>query len=98
MLIIIQKVLMRARRSFVPPQDPLFAQQWYLQNSSYDTINQFPVWEQGVTGRNVVITAVDDGIEYTHPDLAPNYRPAASYDYNGLNRDYGEMLCLFAHR
>jgi hypothetical protein len=32
----------------------------------------------------VVITVVDDGIEYTNPELALNYAPAASYDYNGL--------------
>ena len=31
----------------------------------------------------MVITVVDDGIEYTNPELAKNYVAAASYDYNG---------------
>lgn len=30
-------------------------------------------WEAGYTGEGVVITFVDDGMEYDHPDLAANY-------------------------
>lgn len=30
-------------------------------------------WKQGFTGKGVVVTILDDGIEYTHPDLAQNY-------------------------
>ena len=30
-------------------------------------------WEQGVTGRGVVVSILDDGIEHTHPDLKDNY-------------------------
>lgn len=30
-------------------------------------------WKRGYTGKNVVVTILDDGIERNHPDLAPNY-------------------------
>ena len=30
-------------------------------------------WEQDVIGRGVVVTILDDGLEYTHPDLRDNY-------------------------
>ena len=30
-------------------------------------------WKRGYTGRNIVVTILDDGIERTHPDLMQNY-------------------------
>ena len=30
-------------------------------------------WRKGVTGKGVVITILDDGIEKTHDDLKDNY-------------------------
>lgn len=30
-------------------------------------------WALGYTGRGVVVTILDDGLERTHPDIAPNY-------------------------
>ncbi|XP_075923026.1 proprotein convertase subtilisin/kexin type 6-like isoform X3 [Petromyzon marinus] len=44
-------------------------------------------WRRGFTGKGVVITILDDGIERTHPDLQQNYDPAASYDVNGNDWD-----------
>ena len=38
-------------------------------------------WSQGITGRGVVVTILDDGLEKDHPDLMANYvstRRAAS--------------------
>eukprot|EP00116_Pleurobrachia_bachei_P017334 sb/3477596/ len=35
----------------------------------------------------VVVTILDDGIEYTHPDLAANYDPEASTDLNDHDTD-----------
>ncbi len=46
-----------------------------------------PVWEQGITGKGVVVTIVDDGIEHDHPDLVDNYDPSASIDLNGNDND-----------
>lgn len=36
-------------------------------------MNILAAWQRGYTGRNVVVTILDDGIERNHPDLAQNY-------------------------
>lgn len=36
-------------------------------------MNVMSAWGQGYTGRGVVVTILDDGIEITHPDLIENY-------------------------
>lgn len=36
-------------------------------------MNVMGAWEQGVTGKRVVVTILDDGIEKDHPDLMDNY-------------------------
>ena len=38
----------------------------------YD-MNVLPVWQKAYTGKGVVVTTVDDGIEHTHTDLKENY-------------------------
>jgi len=77
------------------PNDPLFRDQWYLWNRGQslstgqpggrpgEDINVLPAWQRGITGRGVLIGVIDDGLEVWHPDLAPNYTPIHSYDFNG---------------
>lgn len=36
-------------------------------------MNVLAAWQRGYTGRNVVVTILDDGIERNHPDLLQNY-------------------------
>lgn len=36
-------------------------------------MNVIPAWREGVTGRGVVVTILDDGLETDHPDLVANY-------------------------
>lgn len=36
-------------------------------------MNIMAAWQRGYTGKNVVISILDDGIERNHPDLAQNY-------------------------
>ena len=36
-------------------------------------MNILSAWQRGYTGKNVVVTILDDGIERNHPDLAQNY-------------------------
>lgn len=50
-------------------------------------MNVQAAWKRGYTGKNVVVTILDDGIERNHPDLAPNYDSYASYDVNGNDYD-----------
>ncbi len=65
------------------PDDPLFADQWYLQNTGQSggtpgadidavTASNF------ATGTGVTIVVDDTGIDYTNPDIAPNYDAATS--------------------
>ena len=37
-------------------------------------------WKMGYSGKGVVVTVLDDGLEHNHTDLRKNYDPAASYD------------------
>ena len=36
-------------------------------------VNVIPVWNSGVSGKGVVVTILDDGIEHNHTDLERNY-------------------------
>lgn len=64
--------------------DPLFEKQWYFNRGArggYD-MNVAAVWKMGITGKNVVLTILDDGVQADHPDLIRNYDTRASYDIN----------------
>uniref|UniRef100_A0A8C4NFQ3 Furin n=1 Tax=Eptatretus burgeri TaxID=7764 RepID=A0A8C4NFQ3_EPTBU len=87
-----QVVKIRTKRTaLLEPTDPLYDSQWYLgpdQKSHVEShLNVPSAWDQGYTGRGVVVSILDDGIEKAHPDLAPNYDPDASYDLNGNDPD-----------
>lgn len=36
-------------------------------------LDVMPVWQQGITGRGVVVSILDDGVDHTHPDLRDNF-------------------------
>ncbi|XP_036384685.1 neuroendocrine convertase 1 [Megalops cyprinoides] len=73
--------------------DPMWNQQWYLQDTRTNPslpkldLHVIPVWKKGITGKGVVITVLDDGLEWNHTDIYPNYDPAASYDFNDNDPD-----------
>uniref|UniRef100_A0A8B9LNB5 Neuroendocrine convertase 1 n=1 Tax=Astyanax mexicanus TaxID=7994 RepID=A0A8B9LNB5_ASTMX len=73
--------------------DPMWNQQWYLQDTRTSPslpkldLHVIPVWKKGITGKGVVITVLDDGLEWNHTDIYPNYDPAASYDFNDNDPD-----------
>jgi len=78
-------------RSF--PNDALFPQQWHLSNDGSQALtvagedaNVTPVWENYL-GSGIVVSVIDDGLEYTHPDLEDRYRPDLSFDYNDNEPD-----------
>lgn len=65
----------------LPATDPLFAAQWHLLNNSFAGIdlNVMAAWAD-YTGRGVALAAIDNGFDYTHPDLAPNYLLSSDVD------------------
>ncbi|EFO24176.2 hypothetical protein LOAG_04307, partial [Loa loa] len=70
--------------------DPLWSHMWYLNPAVYGRgldHNVREAWDLGYTGRGVVVTILDDGLERTHPDIAPNYDAKASYDVNDRDED-----------
>lgn len=66
--------------------DPMFEDQWHLRNIGQFggkpgvDANLMGAWDMGFSGNGVRIAFVDDGVQYTHPDLAEGYRPDSSYD------------------
>ena len=42
-------------------------------NANHRDLNVKGAWELGFTGKGVVVSILDDGIEQNHPDLAQNY-------------------------
>uniref|UniRef100_A0A0V0J8S6 Proprotein convertase subtilisin/kexin type 5 n=1 Tax=Schistocephalus solidus TaxID=70667 RepID=A0A0V0J8S6_SCHSO len=85
-----QRALRRSKRSFPVWNDPMYPDMWYLTRSSLNLgadMNVWEAWELGYTGNNSVVTIMDDGIDYTHPDLSQNYDKFASADINGHDAD-----------
>lgn len=73
--------------------DPYFKNQWYIKNDGqtagpkgFDS-GIVPVWKRGITGKGVVLSVLDDGMDHTHPELKDNYDPEASTDLNGHKAD-----------
>ncbi len=66
----------------VLPNDPSFGQLWGLQNTGQSILGQtgtpgadikaVSAWDLSTGSRANVVTVVDTGIDYTHPDLAAN--------------------------
>ncbi|XP_043536424.1 furin (paired basic amino acid cleaving enzyme) a isoform X2 [Chiloscyllium plagiosum] len=77
----------KKRDTYTEPNDPKFPIQWYLHNTDHRDLNVKEAWKQGYTGKGVVVSILDDGIEKNHPDLSANYDPGASYDVNGNDPD-----------
>eukprot|EP00061_Rhincodon_typus_P017244 g45850.t1 len=82
-----QIVKRRQKRAFSVPSDPLYRKQWYLNNAIPNDLNVLSAWKWGYTGKGIVVSILDDGIEKNHPDLAKNYDPNASFDINDNDPD-----------
>lgn len=72
------------------PNDPYFlpvasySGQWHLANQFVPgrDVRAQGAWNRDVTGAGVLIGVLDEGMETTHPDLAPNYVADDSYDFS----------------
>ena len=69
--------------------DPMFTTQWFLNGGGRNgaDMNVKPAWDKGYTGKGVVVSILDDGIQHNHPDLAQNYDRFASTDINDSDPD-----------
>ncbi|XP_030376471.1 furin-like protease 1 isoform X1 [Scaptodrosophila lebanonensis] len=67
--------------------DPKWAGMWYLNRGFGLDMNVIPAWREGITGKGIVVTILDDGLESDHPDIVQNYDPKASYDVNSHDDD-----------
>ncbi|KAI3381376.1 hypothetical protein SNEBB_005173 [Seison nebaliae] len=71
--------------------DPLMKKMWYVApekiDSSHSRMGIKEAWSAGYSGKNIVITIIDDGIERSHPDLRTNYDKRASIDLNDRDDD-----------
>ena len=69
------------------PTDPMLAQQWHLRNNSPGLLdlNVFGVWDASegpsYNGSGTRTVVIDDGFDYNHSDLAPNYDTGLDYDF-----------------
>lgn len=71
--------------------DPYYSRQWYLKNTgilsgysglvSGEDLQIENAWTAGYKGQGVRVALLDDGLEVTHADLAPNIVEGASYNY-----------------
>lgn len=52
-------------------------------------LNVMAAWKMGYTGKGIVITILDDGLEKDHPDLQANYVSIC-----GLNSSAGRPLLM----
>ena len=77
-------------------EDPLQPYQWHLKNTgsfAFSSVkptagidlNVTPAWEQGITGRGVLVNVIDTGLEIGHPDLARNMSSGDSVNFAGGN-------------
>ena len=86
---------------FRKPSDPYFPSQWHLENrdeggtSRGVDLNIRAAWPHA-RGRGVIIGIADDGIEFTHPDLAPNLAPSNHFNFS-LNQPGGPHTSDAAH-
>jgi len=65
-------------------KDPGFTNQFHLFNHDErgNDLNVTGVWYQGITGKNVTVVLLDDGVDYEHPDLKENFFAEGSWDFN----------------
>jgi len=65
-------------------KDPLFTEQWHIVNDEHPEhmMNNTPVWDMGFTGKGVITSFLDDGLDFDTEDLKDAFMPEFSYDFN----------------
>ena len=88
-------------------KDPLFDSQGYFvkkaQGRSRQSIdlNVVPAWQLGFNGSGIRVAINDDGMDLTHPDLAPNIELSSVFDtgrellgagFEGTSNQHGTVV------
>lgn len=78
----VETIIGDTRATDMPFNDPKLKLQWSMRNFGYETIfpnavegediNVFPAWELTAGRPDVIVAVMDEGIDYTHEDLADN--------------------------
>lgn len=65
-------------------EDPLFIEQWHLMNTRFPghDVNVSGLWLEGIAGKGIVTALVDDGLDFTSPDLKDSFNAKGSWDFN----------------
>ena len=65
------------------PNDPLYANQWFEQNTQPAGIDAAGAWDTTTGRSDIVIADLDTGVRFDHPDLGPAGGPRllAGYDF-----------------
>ena len=67
--------------------DPLLKKFWHL-----DQIGAEDAWKTSLGSPEVIVSVVDSGIDYNHPDLAPNlHRKNTEWPMDGFDSDGNEF-------
>ncbi|KAL1918071.1 uncharacterized protein VTP21DRAFT_3337 [Calcarisporiella thermophila] len=82
-------------------KDPWFGQQWHLYNDVGNDLNVTGAWEQGITGKGVIVSIIDDGVDMHSEDIRANFYAPGSHDFNDnadlplprLSDDYHGTRC-----
>jgi thermitase len=69
--------------AFFAPNDQYWPQQWGPRKIEADK-----AWDTTFGSPSILVAIIDTGIDYTHPDLAPNYAPLG---YDWVNNDADPM-------
>ena len=84
--------------------DELWDHQWYLHDTRTSTrglpdlsLHLEAAWGLGFSGRGVRVVVLDDGLEHSHPDLAQNYDPTISHDFNDDDSDPAPAGAINSH-
>lgn len=85
-VLLIEPVYVRLLRT----SNPLRPQQWNIRNNANVTggqvgadMNVESAWNRNVTGSNIRVAVIDDGVDLSHPDLQANLLPG--FDATGNN-------------
>lgn len=83
----------RANNQTIIPNDPLFNQQWALNQSNDCDIDTPEAWSIETGNPNITIAVIDSGVDYNHQDLAANiWNNTDEIPHNGIDDDHNGFI------